>query len=658
MRAFRLAPVSLLMVALVALVGINAVAQTSNPPVSSSTSRKSAQSKPKVQAPATATTPSSSSGQTVVSSQTGPRSQAGAHPDVKATDAERDAITFTGYDLDVLLTPRARAIAVRAVLNVRNDGQQPLTHVALQLSYGLNWESIHIGGKDVPFGLQTVNSDADHTGQLQEAVVVLPQPLAPGASLLLDTTYRGTIDLTGKRLEAIGTPTPVAQHSDWDRISPAFTGLRGFGGAVWYPVSSVPVALGDGARFFTEIGRQKLRQSAAIVTVRLSIDYMGAAPNLAVLDGHIVAVTAPPASATTQDVPMIATCSLPPTPLGFATPSLFVAARAVQTGKKIVIFPRPEDVSYVQSYFTASTMVSPMLEEWFGPKQKQPLTIVDLPEPQDAPYEAGTVLFTAVREAAPEQLTSVLSHAMTHSYFQSQREWLNEGVAHFMGTLWIERESGRDTALQSLEGSRRALSIAEPASPTAGTGQPLPSALDPIYYRTKAAYVFWMLRDTVGDGTLGAALRAYDPAADTNTIYFQKLLEGATSATSSSSTATATYAGAKDLRWFFDDWVYRDVGLPDLSIDGVYPSKSAAAHTFLVAVSVKNEGYAPVDVPVTVRSDTTTVTERVRVQGQGSASRRILVQGTPVEVILNDGSVPEVQTSSHARSLKFAADAK
>ena len=41
------------------------------------------------------------------------------------------------------------------------------------------------------------------------------------------------------------------------------------------------------------------------------------------------------------------------------------------------------------------------------------------------------------------------------------------------------------------------------------------ACISPVYYRTKAAYVFWMLRDIVGDATLSAALRAYDPAKDT-----------------------------------------------------------------------------------------------------------------------------------------------
>ncbi|MGA7858461.1 MAG: hypothetical protein WCA11_11070, partial [Terracidiphilus sp.] len=163
-----------------------------------------------------------------------------------ADDAERRAITFTDFDLDVRLHTSAHQIAVRALVTVRNDGKIPLAHIPLQISSSLNWEQIRIGGKDVSFPVATLNSDTDHTGQLHEAAVLLAQPLAPGKNLQLDVTYSGSVTLSARRLLTIGTPEDMALHSDWDEISVPFTGLRGFGNVVWYPASSVPVILGDG----------------------------------------------------------------------------------------------------------------------------------------------------------------------------------------------------------------------------------------------------------------------------------------------------------------------------------------------------------------------------------------------------------------------------
>lgn len=159
-------------------------------------------------------------------------------------DSDRSAITFTGLDLDVRLYSVAQQIAVRGLVTVRNDGKTPLTHVPLQISSSLNWEQIRVAGRDVSFPVATLNSDADHTGQLHEAAVPLTEPLAPAASLQLDVTYSGSIASSAQRLLAVGTPEDLAIHSDWDQISVPFTGLRGFGNVVWYPVSSVPAILG------------------------------------------------------------------------------------------------------------------------------------------------------------------------------------------------------------------------------------------------------------------------------------------------------------------------------------------------------------------------------------------------------------------------------
>jgi hypothetical protein len=66
--------------------------------------------------------------------------QTAAHPAVQmasepsAEDAERMAVTFTNFDMDVRLRSAAQQIAVRALIVVRNDGKTPLAHIPLQIS--------------------------------------------------------------------------------------------------------------------------------------------------------------------------------------------------------------------------------------------------------------------------------------------------------------------------------------------------------------------------------------------------------------------------------------------------------------------------------------------------------------------------------------------
>jgi len=559
-----------------------------------------------------------------------------------ATDAERQAVTFTAFDMDVHLRTADHAIAVRALVTVRNDGVAPIAHIPLQLSSSLNWERIRLLGRDVSFPVATLNSDADHTGQLHEADVPLPAPLAPGGSIQLDVSYSGLIATTAQRLLTIGTPSDVALHSDWDSIGVQFTGLRGFGNVVWYPVASVPVMLGDGARLFDEMGEHKLRLAGASFRLRLAVEFpQGEAPTVALINGHPAALNVTSGGAALDG---IATASLDTATLGFEAPSLFVAQRTAVPGVNTTLWVLPADQAAAQGWSQETATVTPFLQGWLGQRPRSQLTILDLPDPQDAPFETGALLATSVRQAAPEQLDGILAHALTHAWMQSPRAWLSEGVAHFMGTLWIERKYGRTRALESLEASRPALALAEPASPGMSPGQPLAQAISPIYYRVKAAYVFWMLRDIVGDTSLSAALRAYNPAQDQSRGYgrdtgagsFQGLLEQASL--------------RHDLSWFFNDWVNADKGLPDLKIDSVFPAPAEAGN-WLVAVNVSNAGYAAAEVPITVSTDGTTVTQRVLIPGRGKAVQRILILGKPTRIQVNDGTVPETEASVHITNL-------
>jgi hypothetical protein len=120
-----------------------------------------------------------------------------------ATNAERQAITFLAYDLDVHLQPREHAMAVRARIQLRNDSGAPLNRLALQISSSLQWTNVRVGDVPATFQQQLVKSDIDHTGALQEAVIPLTRPLAPQQSLAVDVTYEGRAAFSAARLEQI-----------------------------------------------------------------------------------------------------------------------------------------------------------------------------------------------------------------------------------------------------------------------------------------------------------------------------------------------------------------------------------------------------------------------------------------------------------------------
>ncbi len=80
-------------------------------------------------------------------------------------------------------------------------------------------------------------------------------------------------------------------------------------------------------------------------------------------------------------------------------------------------------------------------------------------------------------------------------------------------------------------------------------------------------------------------------------------------------------------------------------------TKTDKGTSWLIAVEVRNDGDAAAEVPVTVRSGTLTTTEKLRIMGRSSASTRIVFEGEPEEVVVNDGSVPEMTASMHTKQV-------
>ncbi len=569
-------------------------------------------------------------------------------PAFEVTDAERAALTFRAYDLDVHLTPAQSRLAVHAGFTIKNSSTQPLPRAILQISSALQWESFGIrtaaGITPLPFTVQTIDTDADHTGKATEAILTLPQPLLPGATLDLTTFYSGEVSQSGERLERIGAPADQASRADWDQINQERIALRGFGNTLWYPVAAAPVFLGDGARLFQSVGQTKLQQSTAKVRLRLTVEYSRDAPDAAFFCGHReqLKVVNENSGLPVAESPGVAVAEFAERPLGFRTMSLFVTDRAGTVTDDSLISAVTDHYDALPSYSAAAAKVQPLLKDWLG---DGPLTTLYILDQDGQPFEDDALLVAPVHAAKPDALAPSLAHSLSHAWFGSSHVWLDEGVAEFMSLLWLEQIQGREAAVAQLQQQAKTLALAEPAATgNAQEGQSLLLASDEVYYRTKSSAALWMLRTLAGEDALKRTFRTYregkEANPDSDPKEFQRVLE--------------RYA-KRDLNWFFNDWVYRDCGLPDLSIANVTPRAidqvGGKGPGWLVAVEVRNDGGAVADVPVTIRSGTLTATERLRIPAHSNASTRIVFEGTPDEVIVNDGSVPEVATSVHIRQI-------
>jgi hypothetical protein len=568
-------------------------------------------------------------------------------PTEPVTDDQRAALIFTAYDLDVHLVPAQSHLAIHARFSVKNTGKAPLPRLIFQISSSLQWESFasDTAGRatTLPFTIETTNTDSDHTGKATEAIVTLPQSLEPGATLELTSLYSGEITQSAERLERIGAPADQAARADWDQITPAWIALRGYGNVLWYPTAAIPAFLGDGAKLFQSVGQTKLQQAAATIHLRLTMEYIGDAPDAAFFCGRReqLKVTSENQNVPVAESPGIATADFAPRTLGFRTPSLFVTDHAGTLSNNSLISAITDHYDALPNYDAASEKAKPLLTDWLGPGPLSVLTILDH---NGQPFEDDALVVAPMRATPPDTIAPALVHSLSHAWFRSSHVWLDEGVPQFLSLLWMEQTQGRQVTVTHLQEEAKALALAEPAvaqSNSTEEGQSLIAASDEIYYRTKAAAVLEMLRSIVGEDALKHALKLYrDNKQDADPKEFQRVLE---------------QTSHRDLNWFFDDWVYRDRGLPDLSIASVTPRQldqvADKGTGYLVSIEVRNEGDAAAEVPITLRSGTLTVTQRLRISARSSASTRIVFAGTPTEVLVNDGTVPETSSSIHTRQI-------
>ena len=137
-----------------------------------------------------------------------------------------------------------------------------------------------------------------------------------------------------------------------------------------------------------------------------------------VLNGHAVKleVVEPGTLDENQEVSGVATADTGSTLLGFETPSLFLAARTAHPGDNLTAFTLPDDEVSVDFWTAAATAVKPFLQQWLGDTPRSTLTLLDLPDAQDAPFESGALLAIALHEGKSEQLQGALVHALTRAW--------------------------------------------------------------------------------------------------------------------------------------------------------------------------------------------------------------------------------------------------
>ena len=460
--------------------------------------------------------------------------------------------TFTAYDLDVHLTPATAAISVRAE---PYPAQRPARRRSLALV--LRHYLLHSLGRffhsalpprppltPLPFATHLVETDADHTGVMSEAVVTLAHPLAPGASIALTAlSFGGYSGLRRTAGAHWGARQPGARGRlglDCRTLLPTRL-QRGDGPARLRQCSLVPrlprLHLVSRRRRAASSRLLGLPNSASLprrFACGLRLSMWATRPTRPSFAGS-AASSSPSATTPTcppprhpESPPPYSRCSaglhrLPARPASLSPGQRRRRDNSAPPQNPGLIAAITGRADALPAYVAAATQVEPLLTDWFGAQPLTALTIVDHP---GQPFEDDALLVRPMAAVDPATLIQPLAHSLTHAWIHSSRPWIDEGLAEFVSLLWTERTQGRAAVLAALQESARALAIAEPEDPDAtpnpasssssvdspaqsssSSSQPnapapfthtagasLADATGKTFYRTKAAAVWWMLR--------------------------------------------------------------------------------------------------------------------------------------------------------------------
>jgi hypothetical protein len=559
-----------------------------------------------------------------------------------AAALEREAFTIAKYDLEIRLEPEQQRLGARGKITLRNDSAHPQKIAVLQISSSLNWRSIRVNGKAVQYVSQSYFSDIDHTGALSEAIVTLPAEIKPKDSVEIEIGYEGVIPLDTTRLTQMGVPEDIAKHSSWDQIGRSFTAVRGAGYVAWYPIATESADFSEGNSLFEVADRWKARDAGSEFKASVTMSHTSG-------EASPLIICSPGAIATIKESGQLQLVSAECfwKRLGTVTPTFAVADyNGNQSKPPLYLFSFAGHEDGAATYSNALEPAMKFVAGWFG-QPTAPIAIADFADSNSAPFESGTLLMASMA-AEDSKLAGInLVHELVHSALPSSRPWVYEGLAHFAEAMYRQEQGGRQAALDYLGLHRAAFLDSEKEVSTAlqknigeksvgekNIGQPLAVTFDETYYRSKAAYVWWMLRDMVGDDALKQAIAKYRAADDTDNDpkYVERLIEA---------------AAQRDLAWFFDDWVYRDRSLPNLRVQSAHPWKTDKGVQMLT-VTLENLGNAGAEVPIAIVYEGGEIVKRIEVRAKSTATTRVEVLGTASEIVVGDGSVPESDLANNA----------
>lgn len=201
-------------------------------------------------------------------------------------------------------------------------------------------------------------------------------------------------------------------------------------------------------------------------------------------------------------------------------------------------------------------------ENYIGPYPYKKLANVESKTIFGGMENANAIFYAESTVTGTRKSEALMAHEIAHQWFGNTATeknfshlWLSEGFATYMTDMYIGQKYGVDSFQKRLQEEREeVIQFAKKSNqPVVDSISDYMDLLNANSYQ-KGAWVLHMLRNEVGDSSFKKIIRTYYNQykfSNADTRDFEKVAQQVT---------------GKDLKWFFDQWLYQP-GIPQLKIE-------------------------------------------------------------------------------------------
>ena len=282
------------------------------------------------------------------------------------------------------------------------------------------------------------------------------------------------------------------------------------------------------------------------------------------------------------------------------------------------VFPENKDAGFKN--YAVATEILPYYIEHVGPFAYKKLANVQSKTIFGGMENAGAIFYFE-NSTTTKGIEELMAHEIAHQWFgdaASEKNfghvWLSEGFATYMTNLYLENKYGTDTLKKRLTEDKATVLDFEKRRHTpivdSAVKENYMQLLNANSYQ-KGGWVLHMLRRKLGDQDFWKAIRNYYAKYNGGNAYtsgLQKIME---------------QAGGRDLKQFFQQWVYTS-GHPDLGISWKY---DAAQSMVELTITQKQDYLYELSLEVSIDKKLHTINLKDRI-----ATARFKVTAKPAEI--------------------------